>query len=72
MYVFGIDIAANVAMGIGVILHLIEFALAVIILRRLRAKGNTARQEASGKRGTKKSGPEKYDEEVEEEWSSLE
>ena len=40
MYVFGFDMALDVVMGIGLVLHLIEFVLAVAILRKLGRRAN--------------------------------
>jgi hypothetical protein len=38
MYVFGFDIPLNIVMAVGLALHLVEFVLAVLIVRKVRRR----------------------------------
>lgn len=38
MYVFGFDIPLNLVMAVGMALHAVEFALAVLIVRKVRRR----------------------------------
>ena len=38
MYMFGFDIPLNLVMAVGMVLHVVEFALAALIVRKMRRR----------------------------------